>query len=57
MSLIEKIEILGDQIYFLPSQLIKIRGKITRKSKFWGWLRAKLKKFAVKDHFKKGAEL
>jgi hypothetical protein len=57
LSLIEKIEILGDQIYFLPSQLIKIRGKITRKSKFWGWLRAKLKKFAVKDHFKKGAEL
>jgi hypothetical protein len=51
------VGILGDQIYFLPSQLIKIRGKIARKSIFWDQFRAKLKKFAAKDHFEKGVEL
>jgi hypothetical protein len=53
LGLIEKIGILEDQIYFLPSQLIKIRVKIARKSIFW----VKLKKFTIKDHFKKGVEL
>jgi hypothetical protein len=37
--------------------LIEIRGKIARKSKFWSQLRAKLKKFAAKDHFGKDTEL
>jgi hypothetical protein len=37
----------------LQSQLVQIRGKIARKSKFWGQLRVKLKKFTVKDHFEK----
>jgi len=36
---------------------MKIRGKITRKSKFLGHLRAKLKKFTVIDHFTKGIKL
>ena len=57
MSLIKKIRILKDQIYFLPSQLIEIKGKITRKSKFWGKLGVKLKKFAAKNQYAKGAEL
>jgi len=34
LSLIEKIGILRDQIEFLQSQLVKIRGKIARKSMF-----------------------
>jgi hypothetical protein len=34
--------------------LDQIRDKITRKSKFWGQLRAKLKKFRIKDLFIKG---
>jgi hypothetical protein len=33
--------------------LVQIRGKIARKSKFWGQLRVKLKKFTVNDHFEK----
>jgi hypothetical protein len=37
--------------------LIEIRGKIARKSKFWGKLRAKIKKFTAKDHFRKDVEL
>jgi hypothetical protein len=37
--------------------LVEIKGKIARKSKFWGQLRAKLKKFTVKNHFAKGAKL
>jgi hypothetical protein len=37
--------------------LIKIRGKIARKSKFLGELRVKLKKFTANDHFVKGTEL
>jgi hypothetical protein len=37
--------------------LVEIKGKIARKSKFWGQLRAKLKKFTAKDHFAKGVEL
>jgi hypothetical protein len=37
--------------------LIEIRGKIRRKSKFWGQLKAKLKQFAAKDHFGKGVKL
>ena len=53
LSLIEKIGILRDQIEFLQSQLVKIGGKIARKSMFWGQLRDKLKKFTVNDHFKK----
>jgi hypothetical protein len=32
--MIEKIEILGDKISFLQSQLVQIRGRIIRKSKF-----------------------
>jgi hypothetical protein len=32
-------------------------GKIQRKSKFWGQLKAKLKQFAAKDHFGKGVKL
>jgi hypothetical protein len=32
-------------------------GKIARKLKFWDQLRAKLKKFATKNHFAKGAKL
>ena len=32
-------------------------GKITRKSKFWGQLRAKLKKLTANDHFEKGVKL
>ena len=53
LSLIEKIWILRDQIEFLQSQLVKIRGKIARKSMFWGQLMDKLKKFIVNDHFEK----
>jgi len=53
LSLIKKIRILKDQIYFLPSQLIEIKGKIARKSKFWGQLGVKLKKFAANDQFAK----
>ena len=53
LGLIEKIGILRDQIEFLQSQLVKIRGKIARKSMFWGQLRDKLKKFIVNDHFEK----
>jgi hypothetical protein len=56
LSLIKKIRILKDQIYFLPSQLIEIKGKITRKSKFWGQLGVKLKKFAANDQFAKGVK-
>jgi hypothetical protein len=37
--------------------LIAIRGKIARKSKFEGQLRARLKKFAAKNHFEKGIKL
>jgi hypothetical protein len=39
--------------------LIEIRGKIARKSKFWGQLKAKFKKFTSKDQNKKkkGTEL
>jgi hypothetical protein len=55
--LIEKIEILGDQTLFLQSQLVQIRSKITRKSKFWCQLGVKLKKFAANNHFVKGIEL
>jgi hypothetical protein len=40
-------------LIFFKSQLVQIRGKIATKSKFWDQLRAKLKKFAVNDHFKK----
>jgi hypothetical protein len=43
--------------FFLPSQLIQIRSKIARKSKFWGPLRAKLNKFIAKDHFAKDIKL
>ena len=32
-------------------------GKIVRKSKFWGQLRVKLKKFTANDHIAKGVEL
>jgi hypothetical protein len=52
-----KIEIFGDQILFLPSQLIEIKGKIAVKSKFWGQLRVKLKKFTANNHFAKNIEL
>jgi len=37
--------------------LIEIRGKIARKSKFWGQLRVKLKKFAGNNQFIKGSKL
>jgi hypothetical protein len=37
--------------------LFEIGGKIARKSKFKGQLRAKLRKFAAKDHFEKGIVL
>jgi len=37
--------------------LIEIRGKIARKLKFWGQLRAKLKKFAARDQSAKGAKI
>jgi hypothetical protein len=37
--------------------LIEIKGKIARKSKFWGSLRAKLKKFTTNDHFVNDIEL
>jgi hypothetical protein len=57
LGLIENIIILKDQIYFLQSQLVQIMGKITRKSKFWGQLRAKLKKLTANDHFEKGVKL
>jgi len=36
--------------------LIQIKGKIKRKSKVWGQLKAKLKKFTVKDHFAIGVK-
>ena len=36
--------------------MIQIRGKIERKSKFWGQLRVKLKKFTAKDHFCKRSQ-
>lgn len=57
MGLIKKIKISKDQIYFLTSQLIEIRGKIVRKLEFWGQLGVKLKNFKAKDHFAKGVEL
>ena len=57
MNLIEKIEILKDQILFLSNWLIEIRDKITKKLKFWGQLGVKLKNFAAKNHFVKGFEL
>jgi hypothetical protein len=53
LGLIEKIGILGDQIDFLPSQLVQIKGKIVRKSKFSCELRVKLQKFAISNHFTK----
>jgi hypothetical protein len=53
LGLIKKIEILRDQIYFLPSQLIEIRGQIARTLKFWG--QAEI--FTLKNHFAKGTEL
>jgi len=37
--------------------LIEIRGQIARKLKFWGQLGAKLKKFAAKDQYAKGAKI
>jgi hypothetical protein len=37
--------------------LIEIRGKIARKSKFLGQLKAKLEEFITKDHFTKGEKL
>jgi len=37
--------------------LNQIKSKIARKSKDWGQLRAKLKKFIAKDYFAKGVEL
>jgi hypothetical protein len=57
LDLIEKNRILEDQIYFLQSQLVQIRGKITRKSEVWGQLRAKLKKLAIRDYFAKYIKL
>jgi hypothetical protein len=37
--------------------LVQIRGKITRKSKFYGKLEVKLKKFIAKDLLEKSTEL
>jgi hypothetical protein len=37
--------------------MLQVRGKITRKSKFSGQLKVKLKTFVVNDHFTKGVEL
>jgi hypothetical protein len=36
---------------------MQIRGKIARKSKGFGQLRARLKKFTTNDNFSKGVEL
>jgi hypothetical protein len=36
--------------------LIQFKGKVATKSKVWGQLRAKLKRFAAKDYFAKGVE-
>ena len=57
MGLIEKIEILKDKTKFLQRQLIQIMGKIARKSKFLGHLRAKLKKFTANNFFESDSEL
>ena len=57
MSLIEKIEFLEDQTYFLQSQLVQIRDQNVKKSKFLGQLMAKLKKFTTNDHFAKDVKL
>jgi hypothetical protein len=58
LGLIEKIRILRDQIWFLPSQLNKIRGKITKKKKkFLGQLGVKLKKFTANDQSAKNIKL
>ena len=37
--------------------MVQISGKVARKLKFLGQLRAKLKKFIAKDHFVKDAKL
>ena len=37
--------------------MIEIKGKLARKLRFWGQLRAKLEKFTVKVYFAKDAEL
>jgi hypothetical protein len=57
LSLIEKIEFLEDQTYFLQSQLVQIRDQNVKKSKFLGQLMAKLKKFTANDHFAKDVKL
>jgi hypothetical protein len=57
LSLIKKIGILRDQIQFFPNQLIKIRGKTAKKSKFWGPLGVKLNKFTTKDESAKNTQL
>jgi len=57
LSLIKKIGIIRDQIQFFPNQLIEIRGKIARKSNFWGPLGVKLKKFTTKDESAKNTQL
>jgi hypothetical protein len=57
LSLIEKIEFLEDQTYFLQSQLVQIRDQNVKKSKFLGQLMAKLKKFTTNDHFTKDVKL
>jgi len=57
LCLINKIEFLEDQTYFLQSQLIQIRDQNVRKSNFLGQLMAKLKKFTIKDHFAKDIKL
>jgi hypothetical protein len=57
LGLIEKIEILRDQIEFLPSYLIEIRGQIARKLNFLGQLGVKLKKSETRDQFAKRAGL
>jgi hypothetical protein len=57
LSLIKKIGILRDQIQFFPNQLIKIRGKTAKKSKFWGPLGVKLNKFTTNDESAKNTQL
>jgi hypothetical protein len=57
LGLIEKIRILRDHIYFLPSYLIEIRRQIARKLKFWGQLGVKLKKLIAMDQSAKGVRL
>jgi hypothetical protein len=57
LGLIERIGILRDQIEFLPSYLIEIRGQIARKLKFLGQLGVKLKKSETRDQFAKRAGL